>query len=329
MRKFITIVLLVAGLFYGPGLAEEYKIIEVGPGGGQKWSPNGKYLSYYLEDYLWLYDVVADTSWQAAKYHGYTYEWLNDSQVVFADDSVMRGGDPHYKARLTYTTIGNSAKGIESDSTRELTFHEVWGPRLVSDNAGTVVLLMGDTTYPVSINEEHQKSKPSKAFRAISHYPVLWHRGKNYYTDTDIWLIGIHGEKLRQVTKNKEYALPVLSPNGLLICATDQGGYTVIIDTAGMQVARIYNAQWRCWGPESDILYFTETVEGGEDGGDIVGGDLYCYYMVSKELKQLTVTPNIVESHPQVSPDGTMLAYKTQHRDPDVIEILIVGGGGK
>ncbi|RKX26039.1 MAG: hypothetical protein DRP47_08800, partial [Candidatus Zixiibacteriota bacterium] len=284
------------------------------------------YVSYYLDKHLWLYDIAADSSWQSAKFHGTKYEWLNDSQVVFADKNLVGWGDTSYhRVELAYTTIGNSDKSIGFDSTKEVIIREIWGPRLVSDNVGTVVLLMGDTTFPISVNWEHQESRASLAFRAISHYPVLYSHGKPYFEDTDIWLIGIHGEKLRRVTLNKKYKLPVLSPNGFLITASDVGGNTVIMDTNGVELASLYHADWEFWSPNSDAIYFVRIVQGD---GDIIGGDLYSYLLDSKELIQLTTTPDIVEMKPCVSPDGTMLAYRTYHREPEGIEILLLPEGG-
>jgi hypothetical protein len=331
MKKFVTTILLAVGLLYGLSLAQEPKVIKFIPnGGGPQWSPDGKYVSYYLKGNLWLYDVAADSSWNAAKFYGGQYEWLNDSQVVFINVEKTRdSGVTHCKANLIFSTIGNNARGKESDSIRAFVPETGCSIALHSDKAGTVALIMSDTTVVITQNGIYRGSKQTRFFRAaVIGYPGGYPRGKPLPEDKGIWLLGGQDERLRRVTDNSEYFPPELSPNGLFVTAADMGGYKVIMDTSGLIVARIYHAEDEFWAATCDALYFTRTVQGGEDGGDIVGGDVFEYSLKTRTETQLTFTPDIAEFHPRVSPDGNMLAYVTYHKIPeDGTEILLLKGG--
>lgn len=326
MRLFVTTFLLLAGLFNSLCLAGEPEVIKFIPnGGGPKWSPDGKYVSYYLEGYLWLYDVAADSSWQAAKYQGQKYEWLNDSQVVFMSvASFGKGRNSHRDAKLTYATINSVEKSTEFDSIREFSSREIGNPRFYNDKAGTVVLLISGSTHPLSVDWEYQRSRSTKAFRAMSHYPMTYRGRKPIYSDTDIWLVDINGKKIKRVTEGKSYLFPVLSPNATLVCASDPGkGELVILDTNGIEIANLGPAGGKYfWSRLGDAVIFATSIE---DGHDILGGDVFSYSLKTDTLTQLTFTPNIAEMKPRLSPNGTMLAYRTYHRDPeDGIEILLL-----
>jgi len=326
---FILALLILVGLFNEFCEAEGNKVIKFLPdGGGPKWSPDGGYVSYYLNDYLWLYDVASDSSWQAVKYQGNKYEWLNDSQIVFFKvEKTRENGDITRKIILIFFNIYNSNNGVEYDSTQTFTVGSYSRPRsspgLINDNAGTVALIINDTAIVLSTDGKNRGTNKNSSYLRAS---IIGHPGsyigKPLPDDKGVWLLNIHGERLLRVSENSDFILPILSPNGKLVALSDPGGYTTILNLNGDVIARLYNADSECWGSNSDIIYFTKLVQGDET---IEGGDLYSYSIITEKLSQLTNNPEIAEFHPQISPDGTMLAYRTYHKKPiDGIEILLL-----
>ena len=324
MGKFLTVIMLLGGLVVGSVTAEEPQLLKFIPhGGGPKWTPDGKYLSFYQNRKLHLYDLAGDSIFVAGAFFGNKFEWLNDSQVVFMSlDYSGVGRSRERKAIVKFMTVGSIDRGIEFDSTREYVSSQGSPPGLFADGAGTVALVTSDSTVILSQFGTNRGAKQTRFFRAaVNCLRGHFGREKPDSADTDIWLLGFDGKQLRRVTYNKEYMPPMLSPNGLLLYAGNAGGYTVIMDTSGNELASLYLADDECWASDSRTLYYSVSIE---DGHDMLGGDLFCYSLETDSITQLTFTKDIAEFKPRVSPDGTMLAYRTYHKDPEGIEILIL-----
>ncbi len=327
MRVVLAVLMVLLTATCGWSESGSYRTIEVGRGGHIKWSPDGKYLSYFFGGDLRLYDVAGDSSFPVCPYPGRQYEWLNDSQVVFNRihrPEKERAG--HRGVELTWVSLGHRGKGSLVDSSITLSLESKLNVNLGSDNAGTVFLWSADTIImPIQIDSVNLSAKPYGAVRAFSHSPMLRQGRRSVYADSDTWLVDIHGRKVKRVTRNRPLFLPLLSPSGVLVCSHDPGtGDLVILDTAGVGLANLGHAGGpHGWSAGSDTVAFATSIE---DGHAILGGDLYLYCISTGRTEQLTFTPDVAEHAIKLSPCGTMLAYTTVNKDPDGIEILVLEG---
>jgi len=327
MLKNVFLMLLVVGLVVGSGNAQEYPVIDVGTGGRCQWSSNGHLLSYMLGWDLFLYDVDADSSIKLGVMPGESYAWIGDSQFVFLKTEVSRDTYPWTRnSRLSYVSIGSCLEGEPVDSAQDFSYVAIGSPSLISDHTGTVALRVVDSLKPVLTSEFHRKSESRRPLFAYSNYPPIHHRGKSIFADTDIWLYDAFGNRMKQVTRGKEYSWVILSPSGARIACRTIGGHLIVIDTSGSLIADLGQNTFHSWSWDSEFLYFVR-IEQGE--WDIIAGDLYRYSFGTRDTLQLTSTPEKIELRPVASPDNTMLAYSLVASPINRIQVLVLEGGSK
>lgn len=121
----------------------------------------------------------------------------------------------------------------------------------------------------------------------------------------DIYVRHSRGDR-RLTHGNDRFFDPVLSPDGA------QAAF-VGLET-GIWIASVEGDDLRClgpgthptWSPDGRWLLYERT---DDDGHQITDSDLMAHAVDSTTTLQLTDTPDAIEMHPSVSPDGTRLAF--------------------
>jgi len=178
-----------------------------------------------------------------------------------------------------------------------------------------------DEYYPISLSSIPAKGKP---FRA--EYYGLGTRGKEGSTDLEytLWLLDASGKRVKLIHKAQSLHMPQLSPNGLLVCATNSSGHLVVLYTTGNKVFDIgrFGGE-KHWSPDSKKIFFITTIE---DGERILGGDLYVFSLETGETTRITRSEFVPEYLDDVSPDGNKVAVIAVDGNRVTVEVYYVGG---
>jgi hypothetical protein len=323
MRKQLAMVLLLLSATVGAARAGDYKVTRVDVGSECKWSPDGKYLSYYKGEKIWVYVVDSGVTREVGPAASIYYEWLTPEKVII-EGSVRSGkvGEQVITEGYQVLALAGPEQTLYSASGPKTTFVQSWLKRL---NTGQVIIAR-EAEEDISKVRELMKASDidTAAFFVVSNdgywFTMYWGMER----DTDIWLIRPDGRPLKRVTTGRTYILPELSPNGKYIACVAGSGL-VVLDLDGNTLGRIHTGCSQSWLPDSRRLAYDKSVERPE--GHLGASEIYVADMTGENEIQITDTPDKVELWPVVSPDMTKIAYIDI--DSHYVEIIDVEGALK
>jgi len=115
---------------------------------------------------------------------------------------------------------------------------------------------------------------------------------------------------------------PVVSPDGKRVALVGLATGIHVLDLdSRLAVAHAGPGTHPAWTPDSRWVLFERT---GDDGHELTAGDLWAVQSSTGEVVQLTATDDFIEVHPNVSPDGSRVAYS---RDDAIWVAQLVEGG--
>jgi hypothetical protein len=327
MRAALCCVLVVLCLGATTVASEQGRVVQLGQGHSYQWSPDGLRLGLMKRGEFCLYDVTKDTLSRVGELPSRAYTWLNDSQIICVTYPKLQSErDSLTTVARSYYTISKSLDSLLLDSSYSNTYSAQDGPQFFTDGKGTAYLHWKSRTESAEVLATSKAVGEQTAppyIGVISHCPAVRTSHGPLYPDTDIWLINRHGVVSRRVTQAKEYILPKLSPNGLLVTAYDYAGHVLILDTLGQEQGRFAGGGDNSWSYDSRSVYFSQIEE---SEWDIVAGDLFKYSLADGSIEQVTHSPDRPELEPRVSPDGRMLAYSAYEEGTKRIEVLFLMG---
>ncbi len=258
-------------------------------------SPDGRFLIY----------CRGGTSWWRKGYRGSANSDLWMLPITLGDDQVSVGTPQ----RLTRYE-GNDWAPMVSPDGKTLFF--------LSDRTGVQNLWQ----MPLSEGGE-EKAKPLTQHPDRVFNPSLSRDGKRivYEHGFALWVVTTDGKTPKQLTiyaPSDDLQNPVqrlalsgqatefaLSPDGKQIAFVVRGEIFVVSAERGGEAKRLTDHPYRDfdidWSPDSRKLAFISERDGNRE--------VYVLDVQTRELKRLTNTPDAVESNPQWSPTGNLVAF--------------------
>jgi Tol biopolymer transport system component len=141
--------------------------------------------------------------------------------------------------------------------------------------------------------------------------PRSWGKVWLYYGDR------ASGRKITQTANT--FSLPKLAPTQDRFYCYNHRGHIIVIDTSDTELANLGRADYPQWSPDGDFIAFCRTEYSHYD---IEASDLWIARYDGTEMRQLTDTPDVIETGGVFSPDGRYLAYTNgRTREIYVIEL--------
>ena len=129
-----------------------------------------------------------------------------------------------------------------------------------------------------------------------------------YAKDDNIYIKDPQSGEVKNLTNGEDnFFDPHLSPDGA--CVAYQGLTTGlhVQNLASGEVIDIGQGSNFQWTPDSMGLIYNVTQD---DGMNIIAGDIYFAYTDGSGVFNITNTPDIIELHPSISPDGSHVTYE-------------------
>ncbi len=129
-----------------------------------------------------------------------------------------------------------------------------------------------------------------------------------YITGLDGKIIVLDSGTTTVIFEGKDtYYLPVISPDQTRICFQGLESGLHITDITGKNHVKLGLGSDPVWTPDSRFLLFTKPID---DGANIIASDIYIIPADgSYPVLPITDTPDRVERHPDISPDGKHLFF--------------------
>ncbi len=133
------------------------------------------------------------------------------------------------------------------------------------------------------------------------------HKAPVFVERDDVWLRRDGADPLRLTPGADRFLDPQLSPDGALLAVVGLASGLHVVDVeSGLALFRAPGSTHPEWSPDGLWLFFERTVD---DGHDLTDGDLWALSIIDGDQVRITDTPDAIELHPAVSPDGTQLAW--------------------
>ena len=115
------------------------------------------------------------------------------------------------------------------------------------------------------------------------------------------------GEEKNLTNGGDNFFDPHLSPDGALIAYQGLTTGIHVQNLASGEVIDIGQGSGLQWTPDGKALIYNLTQD---DGMNIIAGDIYYAYADGSGVFNITNTPDIIELHPTISPDGSHVTYE-------------------
>ncbi|MFH2054769.1 MAG: hypothetical protein ABIJ61_02310, partial [bacterium] len=122
-----------------------------------------------------------------------------------------------------------------------------------------------------------------------------------------VWLYYGSSEVGRQVTQGANTFLrPVLAPGQDMFFCSNHRSELIVFDTLGNELSNLGYADMESWGPQGQYILYCKTDYGHYD---LEASDLWVAKFDGSEVRQLTDTPDVIETGGVFSPSSMHLAY--------------------
>lgn len=137
-------------------------------------------------------------------------------------------------------------------------------------------------------------------------YPASERVERVFERDNMIHFQPDEGEAVAVSGAHDRFFGPRLSPDEarVVFCGRETGIY--LVNTDGTSLISVGAGENPSWLPDSSGIVFNLPVS---DGRKVLESDLWFASVDGRERTNLTNTPQVVETHPAVSPDGQRIAY--------------------
>ena len=310
----IALLGLVILIFAPAFAAENVTVTSITPAGedfmAPRWSPDGAWISVTAPKYRGIWVMGPDggglkplTEAPAA---GYGYSWSRDSgKIAFR---VKREG----AALVEIVTLADGARERVTDDASVSLPCWLDGGRLAFHASGGIVL-----------RDARGRGENTSVLDGRS--VVISPAGDRVaFTDDQdrIWVAAMDGTGKTRLTEAGRYFGPLWSPDGTRLLFKKLGGSMVVYDPAKESRVELVDGSSYSWSADSERIVFERTTD---DGERILTSDIFTIDRTGRNLRALTDTPDVLEMHPVLSPDGRKLLF-----DADgVIMLMEVGGGGE
>ena len=317
--KWMTILLVSLMTVSCSAQGVEYETIIVGSGGEQKWSPDGKYLSFISwpdgKGVLKVWEVATGETRTIGPAPTHKYEWFSNDKFIFDDHSYNGTTDQMTEIYSTLSLNGT----VDTLFTRTESFKNGTRGRLVKLSDGQVIVGTPERTdVKMLASKLALASIDTSGFFVVNNDPKwreLWGQTK---LDGDLYLVKPDGSMYKRITVDQGYILPSLSPDGQYICG--RGGGATIFNHKGEIVGKIKGAEAPQFLPDSKrLIYFRCTYVG--DPGSFGEADIYLAEYNGENELQITNTPDLVEIAPEISPDCSMIACTIESQGVAVLRL--------
>ncbi len=303
MRR-IKLAAVVVVLTAGATLAQIGEPVLIGQGSDPAWSPDESRIAFLQGhgDGDWL--MVKDVGSGLEAEHLYTapilrFAWLDDSTLVTQERSMpaIEGGRLKI-SRIVKVFLNHPAETIDFDSVDVTKQNDRnLNMKIFSDGSIGYYDDSISTNEPQMLSHRMASDSTTEPSLFLATVPRSWGKVWLYYGSTD---------RGRRVTLTENhYILPRLSPDqSKFFCHGSRG--TVVFDTSGNELALFGQVDYAQWSPDGQYIAFCRT-EFSEF--DIEASDLWIAKYDGSEMRQLTDTPDVIETGGVFSPTGRFLAY--------------------
>ena len=130
-------------------------------------------------------------------------------------------------------------------------------------------------------------------------------REKAFVLDDDLWWREPEGDN-RLTWGEDRFFDPQVSPDGQWVAVVGLADGIHLVEVDSGRIVMLGPGTHPAWTPDSAWLLFERTED---DGHAILGSEILAHQIESGVTVALTDTPEAIEMHPSVSPDGTSLAF--------------------
>jgi Tol biopolymer transport system component len=317
MRKLISAAGLVA-VVACLALAEIGEPILIGKGRDPAWSPGGSKIAFLQrmgeEDRLMVKELDAG----GEEKHVYTapivrFAWLDDSTIATQERKMPAIEGSRLKvSRIAKVSLSGATEVLAFDSVN-VAWQSGCNLRLQRFADGSVGYY-GDSLperEPTFLTHAISSDSTASSRLFVETVPLSW--GK-------LWLYYGSVERGRQITLDENtFSLPRLSPNGDKVMCKNHRAQLVVFDTLGHELSNLGKTDMESWGPSGQYISFCRSKYSHYD---IEASDLWIAKYDGSDMRQLTDTPDVIETGGIFSPSGRYLAYTNERtREIYVIEL--------
>jgi Tol biopolymer transport system component len=319
-------------LGHPPDTIRGYDIIDIGTGGCPRLSPDSKKIAFLNGGWLCVKNSDGSGLTQKiAQIEALDFQWMTDSSIIYWNQ------EGYGTSKITRSIKIVSLNGEEKPVVVGLQDREMEPPILLPDGTiGYYKHSLGDGKSSFVVIKQGSLPPDSALKQLIPRIKFE----TTYVMYGDIWLVSVDGSVKRQITFNKRFGFPEMSPDGKKILTekipgkdSDPGGGPYVVDLQGhetyvgdpsRQIPKLDSigqpvtgrwagegsvAAYAQWSPDgSKVVYMYQRT--AMDVEDIAASDLVIKNVDGTGRFQIE-TPDVMEMEPVWSPSGKMIACPT------------------
>jgi Tol biopolymer transport system component len=321
---FVGLIISLNGQSQKKEQGQRFEIIEIGNGGGARWSPDGTKIAFSAGGWVCVADVDGrEEIRKVGKIKRNSLEWMDDSALVYSEREPFALKE---KGRVVIFRI----KTIDLKGNMQLVREDTVFSRLVYESYISTPLVLKDGTIGYYEIEE-RPDEETRIFRIIKEGSLPEEAAVKQMLLTEEGLESIDGTIKKRINYDSKVNSPRLSPDGTKILAhLYYRAGIAIFDTSGKTIAdlssqlieaesgELGNIESAGWSPDSRKIVYDLRVE---DKDTTYSREIYITDFDGMGRVKITDIPGELLGAPGWSPDGTKVVCQSESGKLFVIKL--------